>query len=114
MTSYAGVYSVFEVDGAGEPTDKMIGYLYYSGPDMDICRNTPARLMHADRPCGATILNIVKFGYWCLVDFSAIALPLVMMFRDFSGRGRWEAVYIKKLSCEPREPDRKNVRRVEL
>ena len=60
MTSRTGVYSVFEVDMSGEPTDKMIGYLYYTGPDQDICHNTPARLMQLNLPYNATIANIVK------------------------------------------------------
>jgi len=114
MTSYAGVYSVFKIGDDGGPTDKMIGYLYYTGPDMDVCSNTPARLMRATLPYNATISNIVKFGIWCLVDFSPTEPPIIMMFHDFSGRGQWESVYLRKISCEPRESDRKNIRRVEL
>ena len=114
MTAHIGVYGVFELGHDDEPTERMIGYLYYTGPDMDVCSNTPARLMHAFLPYNATIPNNVKFGYWCLVDFSASEYPIVMMFRDFSGRGHWESVYLRKISCEPREPDRKNVRRIEL
>jgi len=114
MTSRAGVYGVFEVDMSGEPTDKMIGYLYYTGPDQDICHNTPARLMHLNLPYNASIANIVKFGRWCLVDLSVTEFPTIMIFYNFSGRGHWESVYLRKISCEPREPDRKNIRRIEL
>lgn len=114
MTSHAGVYSVFEVGDDDGPTDKMIGYLYYPGPDSDVLSNTPARLMHANVPYNATVPNIVRYGRWCLVDFSGPGFPVIMMFHDFSGRGHWESAYLKRLSCEPREPDRRNVRRVEL
>ncbi len=114
MTSHVGVYSVFEVDGECEPTEVMIGYLYCDGLDWDTHQNFPARLMRASLPYNATIPNIIRWGDWCLVDFDAIDPPAIMMFREFSGRGSWECVYLKKLSCEPREPDRRNVRRVEL
>lgn len=114
MTSHAGVYSAFEVGDDGGPTDKMIGYLYYTGPDMDVCSNTPARLMRATLPYNATISNIVKFGIWCLVDFSVSDFPVIMIFHNFGGCGQWESAYLKRLSCEPRESDRRNVRRVEL
>ena len=114
MISHAGVYSVFEVDGNCEPTEKMIGYLYYTGPDLDINKNTPARIMHASFLYNATITNIMRWGHWCLVDFSVTEFPVVMMFYDFSGRGHCETVYVKRLPCEPRESEKKNVRRVEL